>query len=144
MKYLYTLVALLFLASCTAQNAEEMDKTISEVDTATEKTTEEMDIEISNIEISEDVKVEEEEMETKVVKLDATYTNPKTEVDMVIDYTLDSEDKIETINVTATTYDLSDFDKAVQVVVGKTLEEASEASIAGWSLTNAAFKSAIK
>ncbi len=139
MKYIYTLVAVLFLASCTAQNTE-IEKETTEATTATEKTTSEIDNEISNIEMDEDDK----EMDSKVVKLDATYSNPQTEVDMVIDYTLDSENKIETINVSATTYDLTEYNKAVQVVVGKTVEEASEASIAGGSLTNTAFKDAIK
>jgi len=63
---------------------------------------------------------------------------------MTIEYSLDTDGKIETINVSATTYDITGFNTAAQVVIGKTIEEAKEASIAGGSLTNSAFKDALK
>ena len=142
MKYLYTILAFLVLASCWTES--KIETTITENNTATEKTNNDIESEISNIQIDEIVEIENDEIDSKVVKLDATYTNPKTTVDMVVDYTLDDENKIETINVSATTYDLSKFDKEVQVVVWKTLEEASEMYVSGSSLTSAAFKKAIK
>ena len=44
----------------------------------------------------------------------------------------------------ASNWDLSDFNTAAQVVIGKTLKEASELSISGGSLTGAAFSDALK
>ncbi|MDP3380985.1 MAG: hypothetical protein Q8S84_05750 [bacterium] len=63
---------------------------------------------------------------------------------MSISYTLSESGTIETIEVTATTYDLEDFNTAAQDLVGKTLEDAKNFEKAGASLTNEAFKNAIK
>ena len=139
MKYFYALLAVVILASCTSE-----DKNTTEVENntdtaAVEQTVSDIDDEVSNIDENEG-----ETMEDKVVKLDAPYKNPKTDVDMTIEYTLDSEDKIASIDVAATTYDLTEFNEAAQVVIGKTVEEAKETAIAGWSLTNEAFKAALK
>ncbi len=133
MKYLYLLILTVFIASCGAKVDE------------TKVVEDENAIEISNqINAELETLVEDAANTSKVTRLDAKYTNPAWEVDMVIDYTLDSEWKIETIDVSATTYDLKDFNTAAQVLIGKTLEEAKTADIAGGSLTNEAFKKALK
>ena len=164
MKYIYTLIALMILASCTSTETDNTTKTESRENSAVvEKTVSDIDTELSNIDEDEDeieavtnvefeakdetevvTDVEVEASNNKVVKLDAPYKNPKVEVDMTISYLLDDENKIKTISVDATTYDLTEFNEAAQVVVGKTIEEAKEVYIAGWSLTNEAFKSALK
>ena len=143
MKYLYTILAVMILASCTNTEKETTEVETSDKSTAVERTVSDIDDEISNIDENE-TSNDEDLVDNKVVKLDAPYKNPKVDVDMTIEYTLDSENKIETINVAATTYDLTKFNDAAQVVVGKTIEEAKEATIAGWSLTNEAFKAALK
>ena len=48
---------------------------------------------------------------------------------MQIEYTLDSEGNIATIDVSATTYDLSEFNRDVQAVIGMSLKEASDYSV---------------
>ncbi len=133
MKYLYLLILTVFIASCGAKVDE------------TKVVEDENAIEISNqINAELETLVEDAANTSKLTRLDAKYTNPTWEVDMVIDYTLDSEWKIETIDVSATTWDLKDYNTAVQTLVGKTIEEAKTADIAGWSLTTEAFKKALK
>lgn len=87
---------------------------------------------------------EEKTAEDTVVKLDARYSNPQKEVDMTIEYSLDNENKIKTIQISATNFDISKYNSAVQVVIWKTIEEAKNASISGGSLTIQAFKDALK
>jgi hypothetical protein len=153
MKYFYTLVLIVLLASCTDKstinenNQTENNDTQTEIQDTTEKTSQDIESELSKIEVSENDEVESnqnEVNENKVVKLDAKYTNPETDVDMTIEYSIDDEGKISTINVSATTYDLTGYNNAVQVVIGKTIEEAKDISIAGSSLSSAAFKNALK
>ena len=141
MKYLYTILAVLILSSCWTQN--DTDITITKDNVSTEKTNNDIENEISNIDLNS-VEQADDKMDNKVTKLDATYTNPQTTVDMVLDYSLDDENKIETINVSATTYDVSEFNTKLQSVVWKTLEEASEVYISGSSLATEAFHNAIK
>lgn len=117
----------------TAENPEEsMEKedAMMEKDDVMEETTE--------------APAEEEAMESKVVKLSAPYTNPAGEVDMAIEYSLDSEGKIEAISVSATTYDLTDFNTSAQKVIGMTVEDAANEVITGGSLTDPAFSAALK
>jgi len=84
-----------------------------------------------------------EEDTTKTVTLDAAYSNPKGPVDMKINYTLSADGTIDTIAVSATTYDVAEFNSAIQSLVWKTLEDAANYKT-GSSLTGDAFKSAIK
>jgi hypothetical protein len=66
---------------------------------------------------------------------------------MNIEYNLDTENKISMISITSDNWDkLGWFDTAAQdILIGKTLEEASEVGlISGASLTTAAFKEAMK
>ena len=135
MKYLYTIFLITFLASCTGTQ-DNLDTEIDLIPDATIKTVDDIDSEISNLEA--------DETESKIVKIDATYTNPKLDVDMVVSYSLSEDNTIETIGISATNWDLSEYDTAAQVVIGKTLEEASETNITWSSLTNAAFKKALK
>lgn len=158
MKYLYTVLAILILASCTTtdNNNDVIEMTdikaaietttdnnndvieMTDIKTAIETTTNEIDNEIVDIELND------KESEEKMISIDAFYTNPQQEVNMIINYKLNSEDKIESMDVSASNWELKEFNNAVQNVVGMTLEEASEASIAGWSLTLEAFKNALK
>ena len=81
---------------------------------------------------------------SKTVTLDAPYNNPKWLVDMKLNYSLDSDGKIESIAVSATTYKgLGDFNDEIQSLIGSSLEEAAEYK-SGSSLTAPAFKAAIK
>ncbi len=82
--------------------------------------------------------------ENELKKINAFYKNPKTQVDMIIEYSLDEEGKIEKINANATTYDLTKFDENIQILVWKTIDEAKETYISWGSLTTKAFKEAIK
>jgi hypothetical protein len=120
MKAFYAIFLLVFLASCGTDVAVE---TTTPTQTVTEQTTQELDLEATQI--PEEI-VEEDVVESKVVKLDAPYKNPQTTVDMEIEYTLNANEEIETIEVSATTFDISGFNDAVQKVVGMTLEEASD------------------
>jgi hypothetical protein len=63
---------------------------------------------------------------------------------MSVAYELDSDGNIASIDVSATTYDLSQFNQGAQAVVGMTLEQASEYVVSGSSLTGPAFRAALK
>ena len=164
MKYIYMLMVVLVLASCVKNTEIEVENNIDNIKTENEqvedKELEEVIEELDDVmnedvedEVINDIDSEIEAIEennevvvetNKVIKLETKYSNPKQEVEMEISYSLNTEWKIETINVTSSNWDLSDFNNGVQVVVWMTLEEASEASVAGASLTSAAFKSALK
>ena len=168
MKYLSIIMLTFILASCwTSNKTEEI--------TATWKTTTEInnavsDLDIDDIEeeILEDIEntlsledtwsIENtntgttestwsiENINDKVTKLDAKFSNPEKEVDMVIDYSLDENNLIKTINVSASNWDLSKFNDAAQAVIWKSLSWASETNISiSWaSLTTVAFKKTLK
>lgn len=158
MKYFYILLTLAFLASCGTASVTPTDSVETpsneEVNEIVETTLDELDAELSELDtsdIGEGQKVEEdttdtaseEVMEAKVVKLDAPYTNPAGPVDMTVEYTLDSAGNIETIEVSATTYDLTGFNEGIQQVVGMTLADAASYAT-GSSLTGPAFSAALK
>lgn len=160
MKYFYILIALAFLASCGAKDVVNTD-TPTQEDEVIETTLDEIESELEdllNVEEDEsetaeaeapsegdDARVAEETtVESKVVKLDAAYTNPAGPVDMTIEYSLDSEGKIEAIEVAATTYDLTGFNESAQKVIGMTVEDAANEVITGGSLTDPAFSAAMK
>lgn len=153
MKTFYILLLLVFLASCGSENEVAVlpdieipviEKSspieIVEIDEALSELPEE----IIDIMEEENSDTSTEISESKVVILDTPYVNPKGEVDMMIEYALDSEDKIETIDVSATSYDLSDFNASIQAVIGMSVEEASEYYVSGSSLTTAAYQDALK
>ena len=134
MKYIIGLLLVTFLASCTSTNEEPI---IIEDDI--------------NMQIQEEIDslwIEEEEEEVseeeKIVILDANYNNPAGPVDMTIEYSLDEENKIDFIDVRATTYDVTGFNSEVQKLIWKTIEEAWDAELSGWTLTTEAFKEALK
>lgn len=132
MKYLYLLLLTVFIASCGAK----VDETkVVEDETTTEVVTE-INNELENLNEVTPIK--------NIVKLDAKYNNPAWEVDMVIDYTLDDNGVIETIDVSATTYDLTEFNESIKILVWKTIEEAKNTEITWGSLTTEAFKKALK
>ncbi len=136
MKYLYLLVLSVFLVSCGAK-APEITTEV-DVENITNEVVSEINSELETIE-DEMVPVKD------IVKIDATYTNPAWEVDMVINYTLSDTGVIETIEVSATTYDLTEFNEEVKSqLVWKTIEEAKNTEVAWGSLTTEAFKKALK
>ncbi|MDD2908001.1 MAG: hypothetical protein PHH98_05145 [Candidatus Gracilibacteria bacterium] len=134
MKYLYILIVTIFLASCGASVEENK---ITTTDENTTEVTNDINSEVNSLD-------EQNEDTSKVTKIEANYTNPAGPVDMVISYSLDSEGKIETIDLSATTFDLTEYNKSAQVLVGKTIDEAKITGIAGASLLNEAFKNALK
>ncbi len=140
MKYLYTLVLVAFLASCANpsvnQENSENTQTGSEMNTEAETN--------QNIENEMDATFNESNETNEVERLDATYRNPETEVDMVVEYNLDENDIIQSINATATTYDINKFNEKIQYLVGEPIEEAEEVYVSGSSLSSEAFVTAIK
>ena len=67
------------------------------------------------------------------------------EVQMNIEYELDSDDKISSISVTSPNYKgMPQFNSGVQAVVGMSVQEASEYYVSGSSLTTPAFQAALK
>lgn len=134
MKILSILFLVALLASCGTTTTPEQTQPVVE-DQANEME--------NNMSEFDNEEMDENKMET----IEYSYTNPAQEVNMVIDYSLNSEGKIESINVSATNWDkLGDFDAAVKSnVIGLTLEEASEMpTVSGASITSEAFKEAIK
>jgi len=84
-------------------------------------------------------------VQPKVVELSTTYNNPAMEVQMNIEYELDSDDKITSISVTSPNYKgMPQFNSGVQAVVGMSVQEASEYYVSGSSLTTPAFQAALK
>ena len=94
MKYLITVLAIFVLASCSSTETPT-EVTNTEIDSAIESTTNDIENEISNIE--ENIETTTEATDNKMVKVEAKYTNPQQEVDMTVEYSLDSEGKIEKI-----------------------------------------------
>lgn len=138
MKYLYLLVLSVFLVSCGAKAPEQT--TDLDVENITNEVVSEINSELETIE-----NVPTTNTNSDVMKIDAKYNNPAWEVDMTIDYTLSENGTIETIEVSATTYDLTEFNEEVKnQLIGKTIEEAKTANIAWGSLTTEAFKKALK
>ena len=177
MKAFYTLIALMFLASCGAEapakdivaTPDVVQETVADIDQATEALPDTQEVvddlieEVNSVPLTEEDTIEEvipEEIEeawetedrateeqaaTKVVELSTTYNNPKMEVVMNIEYSVDSDDKISEISVTSPNYGgMPEFNTWAQGVIGMTVEEASEYVVAGSSLTTPAFQAALK
>lgn len=133
MKKFYVLFLVILLASCGAQTTN--DTTTATESENTNEVLAEVDAEIENLDTS---------ATNEVVVLDAAYNNPNGPVDMKIAYAVDAEGVITSMEVTATTYDMTGFNGAAQELVGKTLTDAENFYVAGGSLTSDAFASAIK
>lgn len=135
MKYLYLILAITLLASCGVESKSEIETaTVDEV------------VELTEIEDSLSTLDNLVENNSKTEKLSTVYDNDKVSVEMDVEYTLDSEWKISAINISASNYDLSEFnDNAQGVLIGKTLDQASEVTaISGSSLTTTAFTNLLK
>ena len=131
---------LVFLASCTKAPVETPTQS---GDTAPVAQEEQVDEALVNDIVSE-VENLGTTAENEVITLDGAYSNPAGPVDMKIDYSVDANGVIQTINVSASTYDLSPFNQSAQELVGKTLTDAESFYVAGGSLTSDAFTTAIK
>lgn len=133
MKVFSLLFLVMFLVSCgTSTQVEETQPT------DTQET--QMQQEIDDLEMSE------EDM-SKVEVINYSYTNPAQEVNMKIEYSLNDNGEITQVDISSDNWDkLGDFNTAAkEKLIGLTLEQASETDVAsGSSLTNAAFKEAIK
>lgn len=159
MKAFYVVFFLVFLASCGSEAVVET-ATLETPKAAVEQTVEDMEAEMDDMpeEIMEDETVEEASVEddeasqdnettvgeSKVEVLSAPYTNPAGLVDMQIEYSLDNDGNIASIDVSATTYDLTQFNQGAQAVIGMTPEEAADYTFSGSSLTGPAFNDAMK
>lgn len=173
MKIFYTTLLVVLLASCSEatpqentqteeqQNIPAIEATIDDIDAAVENmdtppveenvpVTEEATPEVStqdvvSEEIVEEI-VEEEVAQTgKVIELSTTYNNPKIEVIMDIDMSVNENDIIESISVTSPNYGgMPEFNSGIQAVVGMSVSEASEYYVSGSSLTTPAFQKALK
>ena len=86
------------------------------------------------------------ESEDKVVKINTKYNHSGQEVDMNISYSLDENNLINSLEVSATNWDLAIFNEWAQIFIWKTVSEISETTdIISWqSLTTDAFKKALK
>lgn len=138
MKVLTLLLFVTFLASCAA-NVEE-NKTIESNQKVEENTLADIDNAMWDLD-----NMQKDESKVQLIKY--TYANPAQEVNMDINYNLDESGKITMIDITSDNWDkLDNFNTAAkEIVVGLTLEEASEVDvISGSSLTTEAFKEAIK
>lgn len=148
MKYLAFIMLTILLASCTAQVEDKKDTASEEP----QNTAVDSELESMMNETLKEMEKGVEEMknsdmdENKVEKLTYSYSNDAQEVNMNIEYKLDSDNKISSVSIVSDNYDLSWFnDWAQEVLIGKTLEEASKVdTITGSSLTTEAFKEAIK
>jgi hypothetical protein len=58
-----------------------------------------------------------EEVINPLISIPAPYKNPKTDVDMVINYRLDQNNRIESINATATTFDMDVVNGNLKTVI---------------------------
>lgn len=142
MKAFYVVLLLVFLASCGSEVNVETPS-----DPVVQETTQEMNDALAElpeeIEVSTDTSVQQWD-DAKIVQLAAPYTNPKWPVDMQIEYSLDEQGNIESINVFATSYDLTNFNQSIQSVIGMSVEEASDYYVSGSSLTTPAYQEALK
>ena len=132
MKIFSLLFLVMFLVSCGANPAIE--------ETQPEELDAQMQQEINDLEMSE-------EDISKVEVINYSYTNPAQEVNMKIQYSLNDNGEITQVDISSDNWDkLGDFNTAAkEKLIGLTLEQASETDVAsGSSLTNAAFKEAIK
>ena len=173
MKFLFVIMGFVFLASCSHVTPEESLDSTEVVATQKSIETQEIEEDQETQELdddeSEEVKDEDqdelleevsittsneivtqtqtlnnlEEDSSKTMTLDAGYTNPKGSVDMAVSYSIDKNGLITAIGVSATTYDVSDFNSDIQSLIGQTLDDAVNYKT-GSSLTGDAFKKVIK
>lgn len=132
MKIFSLLFLVMFLVSCGTNPTLE--------ETQPEELDAQMQQEINDLEMSQ------EDM-SKVEVINYSYTNPAQEVNMKIEYSLNDNGEITQVDISSDNWDkLWDFNNAAkEKLIGLTLEQASETDVAsGSSLTNAAFKEAIK
>lgn len=160
MKIFYSTLLLVLLASCGDATPEQTLDTPEPIPPAVETTTQEIDaateamddIQESSEQVSEEEIVvaptpvaEEEVQADTLIELSTTYNNPKIEVVMDIDMTVDENDIIQSISVTSPNYSgMPEFNSGIQAVVGMSVEEASEYYVSGSSLTTPAFQEALK
>ncbi len=125
----------------------------TEIDAAADTTIDALDAELEAVEDEqafEEAEVEAEIAavsgeELEVVKIQIVYTNPKQEVNADIEYSLDSEGKIASIDITDSNYDITRHitDGNLDVLIGKSLDEVEDTYIAGGSLTIPEVKKAL-
>lgn len=141
MKIFYGLSLLILLTSCTTTtennvtpNETNLPETVIE-DTTTDEVLNDMSGATDEL---------NETVENEVISLEAPYKNPQADVDMVVSYSLDAEGNIETMHLSATTWDISKYDESVQALVWQPIDAAESFYISGASLATDAFNAAIK
>ncbi len=144
MKIIYVLMLTLLLASCGGSDKVENNNNIVD-EIVIEETTNQIDEELNNLEMNIDSDISNELLKTnEVIKIDAKYNNPKWEVDMLVSYVLDSNWIIESMDISASNFDLSNFNSEAQILIWKTIDDAKQFEVAGGSLTTEAFRNALK
>lgn len=132
MKYLYLLALSVFLVSCGASNVENnlSDEVNQEIQWAMDSLGDE-NLEANTWEIQ---------------TFDAFYSNPATDVDMVISYVLDEDENIVSIEASATKTpnQVDRINQGLQELVGKKLSDGKEFQVAGASIASEAFRNALK
>lgn len=124
----------------TIPETEEQD-----TPTTTIQTEETQEVSVETEEPQEEEVVEETVPSEKLIELSTKYNNPKIEVLMDIDMTVDNNDIIQSISVTSPNYQgMPEFNSGIQAVVGMSVDEASEYYVSGSSLTTPAFQAALK
>lgn len=136
MKYISLIALILILASCSINEETKQETTVA-ID-STQEAISDINSELAHLDTLS------EENTNKMKKISKVYTNEQADVQMEVWYMLDQQGKIEQISISASNWDLSGANEAAQVLVGKTLQEAIDADMAGWSLTTPAVKSALK
>lgn len=165
-KFTSLLFLLVFLASCGGEAVTPVDTPATEIEAGINQTNEEIEAEIEmfedNLE-SEGVEVTEDNLEedvapednsedvsvgedtAQVMQAQVSYNNPKQAVTANIEYSLDNEGKIASINIGDSNYDITKHlsDWNLDVLIGKSLDEVEDTYIAGGSLTVPAVKKAL-
>lgn len=144
MKFVYAMMLLVFLASCTKAGVEapvspEASNSGNTAEVAVDEAlVNDIVSEVQNIAVS---------AENEVQTLDVSYKDPAGTTQMKIEYALNADNTIESIHVihvAGTDGFIKGFEVEAQKLVGKTLSDAENFYVAGSSLTSEAFSTAIK
>lgn len=160
MKFASFLLLLVLLASCGAEQTIVKDTPQPTTTEVVEETNNQIATELESLDTSENTEAlslkeetetqwpnginnNDQEVNTEVTKVQAVYKNPKQEVYIDMEYTLNDDGKIASIQMTDSNYNQQWLDENLQILVGKSIDEIDDTYIAGWSLTIPAVKKAL-
>lgn len=147
MKLLPLLLLLAVLASCGAQtpDTETTQDPINEITVPADD--ELLDDMLNDMDEMDDMDTEmnndQTSMNNEAIEVDSSYRNPAGAVDMVVAMEV-RNGIIQTIEASATTWDVSGFSSALQSLVGSPVEEGETFYAAGSSIASEAFNNAVK